>query len=225
MLEHAYLRLISGESRGPIATVPNGVDCQHNRPGAEPVIPDSLIFNGALTYQANYEAMQYFLAEVFPIIQQAAPAVELTITGSTKGVDLSGLRLSEKVHLTGYIDDIRPIVSRSAVCIAPIRQGGGTRLKILEAMALGTPVVATTKAAEGIQAISDEHILLADDAQTFADSTRRLLRDSALRQQLAHNARRLVEEQYDWNQIGRRFVELIENVTLAKSTRRTEMTA
>lgn len=197
---------------GPVETVPNGVDCQHNRPGAEAVMPDSLIFNGALTYRANYEAMQFFLAEVFPTVQQVVPAVTLTITGSTDGVDMAGLQLNDKVRFTGYVEDIRPFVAGSAVCIVPIKQGGGTRLKILEAMALGTPVVATTKAAEGIQAVPEEHLLLADDAKSLAENTLRLLHDPTLRRRLAHNARQLVEEQYDWQQIGQRFVALAEDL-------------
>jgi sugar transferase (PEP-CTERM/EpsH1 system associated) len=198
--------------RGRVETVPNGVDCQYNQPGLALPQPNTLIFNGALTYEANYDAIQYFLAEVYPLIRQKVPEVSLTITGSTSGVRLSGLRLDESVHLCGYIDDIRPLVAGSAACVVPIRQGGGTRLKILEAMALGTPVVATSKGVEGLEVISGEHLLLADEAASFADRTVRLLRDPALRQYLATNARRLVEQRYDWGPIGERFVALIEEV-------------
>jgi glycosyltransferase involved in cell wall biosynthesis len=112
--------------------------------------------------------------------------------------------------LSGYVEDVRPLVAGARVCVAPIRQGGGTRIKILEAMALGTPVVATSKGAEGLEVIEGEHILLADDPAGFANSTLRLLRDAELRQRLATNARRLVEQRYDWAQIGKQFVALVE---------------
>jgi glycosyltransferase involved in cell wall biosynthesis len=156
--------------------------------------------------------MQYFLAEIYPLIQRRESDVSLTITGSTSGIELTGLALDESVRLSGYVDDIRIPVSEAAVCVVPIRQGGGTRLKILEAMALGTPVVATSKGAEGIDAVDGEHILLADDEETFADHAVRLMSEPTLRQRLVTNARNLVEERYDWKQIGDRFVALVESV-------------
>jgi len=193
-----------------IIVIPNGVDCEHNQPGLASVRPNTLIYNGSLTYSANYDAMRYFLAEVYPLIRRQEPGVSLTITGSTVGVDLAGLKLDDSVRLSGYLEDVRPAVASASVCVVPIRQGGGTRLKILEAMALGTPVVATSKGAEGLDVVDGEHLLLADDPMTFADRTVQLLRDPALHQRLAVNARKLVEERYDWAQIGQRFVELVE---------------
>lgn len=195
---------------GRVEVIPNGVDCAHHRPGLAEVQPHTLIYNGALTYSVNCDAMRYFLAEIYPRIRQQLPGVSLSITGSTRGVDLSGLPLDESIHLTGYVEDIRLPVAASAVCVVPLRQGGGTRLKILEAMALGTPVVATSKGAEGLAVVNGEHLLLADDPTAFAAATLRLLREPALRARLAANARRLVEERYDWSHIGASFVELVD---------------
>ncbi len=196
--------------RTPVAVIPNGVDCAHHRPGLAESLPNTLVYNGALTYSANYDAMQYFLAEIYPRIKQQTPDVTLTITGSTRGVDLSGLRLNASVHLTGYVEDVRLPVARSAVCVVPLRQGGGTRLKILEAMALGVPVVATTKGAEGLEVVNGEHLLIADDPARFAQRVVELLRDPVQRAGLAHNARHLVEARYDWEMIGAQFVNLVE---------------
>lgn len=196
--------------RGPVAVIPNGVDCAHRRPGLAEVRPNTLIYSGALTYSANYDAMQYFLAEIYPQIKRQTPDVALTITGSTRGVDLSGLRLDESVRLTGFVEDVRLPVAQSAVCVVPLRQGGGTRLKILEAMALGTPVVATSKGAEGLSVADGEHLLITDDPARFAQYVIALLRDPAQRAHLAHNARCLVETQYDWETIGAQFVALVE---------------
>jgi len=202
---------------GPrIEVVPNGVDCAHNRPGLVPRQPNTLVYNGSLTYSANYDAMRWFLAGVYPRIKAQSPGVSLTITGSTAGVDTAGLALDDTVRLTGFVEDVRVPVAQASVAVAPIRQGGGTRLKILEAMALGTPVVATAKGAEGLEAVDGDHLLLADEPATFACRTLELLNDLDLRQRLAANARRLVEDRYDWQAIGVRFVRLVEAAVEAR---------
>lgn len=205
----ATLRLLP-RYQGRVEVVPNGVDCQHNRPGLAAPRTHALVFNGALTYSANYDAVRYFLADIYPLIRQRAPDASLIITGSTAGVDLSGLALDGTVHLTGYVNDVRYPVAGASVCVVPIRQGGGTRLKILEAMALGTPVVATCKGAEGLAVTPGREILIADEPEEFATEVVRLLRDPALREHLAGNARQLVEEKYDWPAIGQRFTALVE---------------
>ena len=128
------------------------------------------------------------------------------------------MALDDTVCLTGFVDAVRLPVTAAAVCVAPIRQGGGTRLKILEAMALGTPGVATSKGAEGLDVTNGEHLLLADDAATFAARTVALLQNAALRAQLAANARRLVKQRYDWDAIGRRFVALVEETVQTRRT-------
>ena len=196
--------------RGRVEVVPNGVDCAHNRPGLAQARPATLVYNGSLTYSANYDAMRWFLAEVYPRIRAEVPDVSLTITGSTQGVDLAGLALDGTVRLPGFVEDVRIAVAEARVAVAPIRQGGGTRLKILEAMALGTPVAATSKGAEGLDVRDGEHLLLADDPERFAGQTIQLLGDADLRRRLAANARHLVETRYDWQQIGQKFVALVE---------------
>ena len=206
--------------KGSVEAVPNGVDCQSNTPDSVQKRQGALVYNGALTYSANYDAMRYFTSAIYPLIRQCVPDVSLTITGSTAGVPLSGLLLDESVNLSGYVEDIRPFVAGSTVCVVPLRQGGGSRLKILEAMALGTPLVATTKGAEGLDVVHDEHLLIADDPHSFAEATVLLLRDAGLRHRLAANARGLVEERYDWREIGARFVDLVEETVTRSQTQR-----
>lgn len=213
-LEAPSVQAMTGQ-RSKVTVLPNGVDCTHHRLGLADVRPHTLIYNGALTYIANYDAMRYFLAEIYPLLKHALPDVTLSITGSTKGVALDGLRLDASVHLTGYVDDIRLPIAQSAVCVVPLRQGGGTRLKILEAMALGTPVVSTIKGAEGLDVIDNEHLLLADTPETFAAAVLRIMNDADLRERLRHNARVLVEKRYDWKMIGAQFVALVEDVAKA----------
>ncbi len=193
-----------------VHVIPNGVDCIWNQPDMLQRDPNALVFNGSLTYSANYDAMRWYLAEVHPQICAARPEVNLTITGATTGVDLAGLALGASVHLTGRVADVRPPVAAATAAIAPIRQGGGTRLKILEAMALGTPVVATTKGAEGLKVKTGEHLLLADTPQAFAHAVLTLLENAELHRRLAENARCLVEATYDWPAIGQQFTTLVE---------------
>ncbi len=208
--ERPYLCAIT--NKATIEVVPNGVDCAHNRPGLFATRPNSLVYNGALTYNVNYDAVHYFLKDVYPLIRRQAPEVSFTVTGSTKGVDRSGLQMDDSVTLSGYVDDIRSVVGSSAICVVPLRQGSGTRLKILEAMALGIPIVSTSKGAEGLGVRHGEHLLLADDAPTFAQHTLALLRDPALGRRLSAQARQLVEQRYDWSFIGQRFLKLVEDV-------------
>lgn len=216
-LEADYIRKLTRGTDCRVELVPNGVDCERNQPGLVQPHPDALVYNGSLTYSANYDAMQWFLAAIYPLIKAQAPDVTLSITGSTQKVDPAGLALDKSVTLTGYVDDIRLPVAGAAVCVVPIRQGGGTRLKILEAMALGTPVVATRKGAEGLEVVDGEHLLLADDPVTFAAATLSLIQNPELRARLAANARRLVAARYDWAQIGLNFVDVVEEVVVARA--------
>lgn len=213
----ATLEILQPHQQTSVEIVPNGVDCQQNRPHWGSSKENTLIFNGALTYSANYDAMRYFLAEIYPLIKQGAPDVRLRITGSLQNVDLTALALDESVELLGYVEDIRPVVTESAVCVVPIRMGGGTRLKILEAMALGVPVVSTTKGAEGLTTNHQQHLLLADSPAEFATSVLELIANPLKRQQLAVAARHFVELHYDWSEIGRAFLKLIESCDAMKS--------
>ena len=202
---------LMGLQTSQVGVVPNGVDTSFNQPlSAEPK-PDTLVFNGALTYAANYDAMDYFLGEIFPLIRAQVPETRLTITGATTGVPLAALPANSHVTFSGYLKDIRPEVSGSWVCVVPLRVGGGTRLKILEAMALGTPVVSTSKGAEGLDIETGKHLLIGNTPSEFAAQTVRVLREPGLRKSLCTQAAQLVKDRYDWANIGRHFCELVEN--------------
>jgi len=194
--------------------IPNGVDTSALKPDLSTLHQsNTLIYNGALTYSANYDAMQFFLIDIFPLVKARIPATTLTITGSLNGANLSALPQDESVVFSGFLPDIRPAMKAAWACVVPLRWGGGTRLKILEAMALGTPVVSTSKGAEGLDVVHEENILIADTPDDFAFQTVRLLEDSELRSRLAQSGRKLVEQRYDWHTIGAKFVKLVEIVT------------
>ncbi len=203
-----------------VMVVPNGVDTHYNHLEAVQPLPNSLIFNGALTYNANYDAVAYFLAEIFPVIQRQAPDARLRVTGSTTGVDLDSLQLDGHVELTGYLPDIRPAVAESWACVVPLRLGGGTRLKILEAMSLGTPVISTAKGAEGLEVQDGVHLLIAETPVDFAAQVLRVLASPELRENLSRNAARLVAEKYEWSCIGAEFCQAVEQLVLRKKARK-----
>lgn len=177
-----------------IEVLPNFVNLNDYREVQPEPAGERLVFTGWMDYFANRDAIEWFLRDVFPLVRAQRPSVEVCITG---GNAAAGLPSMPHVTYLGLVDDIRPVIAGSCVSLAPIRVGGGTRLKVLEAMALNTPVVATTKGAEGLEVLDGEHLLIADDAPRFAAQVLRLLDDRALRARLARNAHRLVEEKYD----------------------------
>lgn len=188
-----------------VEIIPNGVDTKLYEGDYGLPERDTLIFTGGLTYNANFDAVHFFLGEVFPLLKTRRPSLRLRITGSTEGVPVDDLPLTDGVTFTGYVDDVRPLVARSQVCVAPMRIGGGTRLKILEAMALGTPVVATNKGAEGLEVVPGQHLLIADEPDTLAETIVTVLQDHELREALSRNGRELVKAKYDWNVIGQQY--------------------
>ena len=195
-----------------IEVIPNCVNLADYRDVHVMPRPNSLIFTGSFRYFANHDAMTWFLSEAYPRIQAQVPSVRLTITGDHANLPLP---LADNVTLTGFVDDVRPLIASSWVSLAPIRLGGGTRLKILEAIALHTPVVATSKGAEGLDIQHDEHLLIADTPEAFAEAVIRLLKKPGLRKQLTGNAYQLVREKYDWAVVMPRFLNLIERVARA----------
>ncbi len=186
----------------PVAVVPNGLDLEAYAGDFGRPQPNTLIFSGALSYSPNFEAMDFFLSQVYPLVKAHCPGVTLRITGQADGATIVRLPAVEGVTFTGYLPDIRPFVAQSSVCVVPLLTGGGTRIKILEAMALGTPVVATSKGAEGLDASPGRDLLIADSPAQFADHVLRLLNDPGLRRRLSENGRRLVQTHYNWATIG-----------------------
>ncbi len=202
--EARAVRDLVGPAAPPLQVLPNGVDLDENVP--EPHAhydPDGLVYNGAPSFAANADAARWFAEAILPIIQRQRPAARLTVTGrcDTLGTD-DALRHAPGVTLTGFLEDVRPAVRGAAACVVPLRQGGGTRLKILEAMALGVPVVSTARGAEGLGVTDGEDILLADDPAAFAAAALRLMGDSALRARLGAAGRRLVESRYGWDALA-----------------------
>lgn len=194
-----------------IEVIPNCVDLDSYAPYHRAPEPNTMIFTGSFNFAPNYDAMLWFLARVYPLVQSRVPSASLIITGEHGGRPLPPTR---NVNLTGYVDDVRPYVANACLSLAPIHQGGGTRVKILEAMALRTAVVATSKGAEGLDVQHGVHLYLADEPETFADAVVQVLEDQTLRQSLAINAYQLVQERYNWGAVLPAFEHLMGRITV-----------
>lgn len=199
-----------------VAVIPNGVDTRLHAPAITPPEPNTLIYPGAVTYSANDKAVRYFITEVLPLVHEQIPEATFTVTGGTGSVDVRDLQAQPGVRFTGYLPDIAPAVQSAWVTVVPLTDGGGSRLKILESMALGTPVISTSKGAEGLQVHPGEDILIADEPQPMADTICELLRNPQRRDQLARAGRILVEREYDWDIIGNRLLELVNHCVKEK---------
>lgn len=199
-----------------INVIPNGVDIEHFVPTNWSPEKDMLVYHGALTYGANLDGVVYYASSIHPFLKINHPDVKLRVTGRTDGVDLGVIEDWSGIELTGYVDDIRDILYTSAACVIPLRQGGGMRHKIPEAMAAGVPVVSTSMGAEGLDCTHGEHLLIADSPDEFAAAVGQLLTNKDLTQHLRNNARKLMVERYSWSAIGKNFVKIVENTVKEK---------
>ncbi len=208
------------KSRTPLlVVVPNGVDASVCATYGYRPEPDTLIYPGALSYSANFDAVNYFLGQIWSLIRARHPQARFRITGRTTAEQRAALPNGPGIEYTGYVDDIREVIARHAVEVAPIREGGGTRLKILEALALGVPVVSTSKGAEGLAFIDGKHLLLADTPMDFARATSRLLNNPPLARWLGEAGQKAVAAHYDWRVIVPRLNDVLEEVAQPRKPR------
>jgi sugar transferase (PEP-CTERM/EpsH1 system associated) len=184
------------------AIVPNGVDIEYFTPNQGKDTP-ALIYTGGMNMFANRDAVMFFLNEIWPSIRQRVPGVRFFAVGQDPPKDLIALAARDpQVVVTGYVDDIRPLVWDASVYVVPLRVGGGTRLKVLDAMAMGKAMVTTSIGCEGLDVRPDEHLLVADTPEQFAERTVMLLEDRNRRLVLGRAARDLVARRYSWRTIG-----------------------
>ena len=199
-VERDHLRAV-GCDASRVAIVPNGTML----PEAAAIRrrhDNRLIYPGAVTYFANLDAVRYFVRDVLPLVRGQRPDVSFLVTGRTEGADIGDLARVPGVTFAGCLPDIDEAISESAVCVVPLRMGGGTRLKVLQAMALGTAVVSTSKGIEGLDVEPGRHVLVADSPSAFAAQVLRLLGDDNLRNQLVEASAALVRDRYTWDRIG-----------------------
>lgn len=202
----------------PKAVISNGVDLDYFQPLPQPENRRNLVFTGSMDWRPNQDAARYFVREILPLLRQDRPDLECTFVGRSPPADIQALAAVPGMHITGTVEDVRPYVEGAAVYVVPLRIGGGSRLKILEAMAMGRAVVSTTVGAEGLDVIRDQHVLLADDPPTFAESILSLLDDPERCQKLAMEGRRLVEQCYGWDALADRFGDFIREIAAGEAS-------
>lgn len=196
-----------------VSTIPTGVDLNYFRPRTNVQHEPSVIFTGSMDWKPNEDAIRYFVASIFPLVQKQVPDVVLRIVGRKPGPGI--LAFKEKncaIQVTGTVEDVRPYVHDSSVYIVPLRIGSGTRIKIFEAMAMGVPVVSTSIGAEGLPVQHNKNILLADSPSEFADQTLQLLLQPSLRQRISQEARTLVERSYSWTAAAEAFDRVLDKI-------------
>lgn len=206
----------------PIICGANGVDVGYFQHSEEPPDNDNIVFTGLMSYRPNIDAVQFFVSEVLPLIHRARPAVTFTIVGAGPTDEVRALA-GPHVVVTDTVPDVRPFVQQAGALVIPLRMGSGTRLKVLEGLAMGKAMVSTSVGCEGISVRDGEHLLIADNAPAFARATLRVLDDRELAQGLGQKGRLLAEREYSWATI----VERLENFyarLLSPGTYRNQLT-
>jgi glycosyltransferase involved in cell wall biosynthesis len=183
--------------------VENGVDVHYFKPTATSEEPATLIFTGSLDWGPNLSAVQFLTQEIWPLVKQAYPRAQLILAGKNPAPSVQRWAdIDPNIKVFANPADMRPLLNRATISVCPILEGGGTRLKILDAMAMAKPTVSTSIGCEGLKVSHGENILLADSPRDFAGEVSHLLESECLREKLGHAARALVQREYAWENIG-----------------------
>lgn len=201
-VDRQAIRAIAPRAR--VVVVPNSIDVREYQPReGVPAGPPTLVFTGKMDFRPNVDAVVWFCRAVLPLLRAKAPDLRFQIVGRSPTPKVRDLGRQPGVEVVGAVPDDRPYVAGAHACVVPMRVGGGTRIKILQAMAAGVPVVATTLGCEGVAATAGEHLLVADQPADFARTVLELLSSPELASRLAERGRRFVEATYDWRVLAR----------------------
>jgi glycosyltransferase involved in cell wall biosynthesis len=199
------------------AVVPNGVDTEYFTPRPDPA-GRRLLFCGGLDWYANRDAMVFFFNAIWPLLGSQVPDVEIYVVGRRppKWLQRLGER-DRRVHVTGFVEDVRPYFKKAAAYVCPIREGGGTRLKVLDALAMGVPLIGTSFACSGLRLSDGKHVLFAETPQEFISKIGQVFDDSELRHRLAAAGRKVIEREYSWRAIGETLIDAYKSVSQVKA--------
>ena len=216
-LDSARLRDVAPSAHA--VAVPNGVDTEYFQSTRSDSLSRSIIFVGSLNWYPNVDAVQFLLREVWPAAKARHPDLRLDIVGSAPPSSVLSLAADLKdVRVHGFVSDVRPLMDAATLYVCPIRDGGGTKLKLLDAFAMEKCVIAHPVACEGIDVSPGVNVQLADSAETFADAIDRLLSDTPKRFEMGRAARALVVDRYSFSQIGRQLCDLFESTARGART-------
>ena len=201
---------LAAQTAVPVSVLPNGSALEPVPRIAAGAAP-TLLFTGTMSWAPNHEGIRWFVSEVWPRVIAAVPEARLLVVGRRPDDKVNGLATRDhRIRVTGEVPEMRPYYQEATVVVAPLLSGGGTRLKLLDAFAVGRPVVSTTVGATGLAVSDGRELLIADRPSDFATQVLRLLADGALREKLVSNARRLVREGYHWEALSARYAALLQ---------------
>jgi len=193
-----------------VEIIENGVDIQYFTPASH-IVKNKVIFAGGLRIYTNKDAVLYFCAQIWPLVKKEVKDLKFTVIGRDPPNRLTRMaRRDRSIELLGYVDDVRPHVGESMIYVCPIRDGGGTRVKVLDALAMGKAVVSTRIGCEGINVTHGKNVLIADTPEEFTTQIVRLYKDADFRQYIGKEGRKLVEDEYCWHRIGQKLTEIYE---------------
>jgi hypothetical protein len=192
------------DSRCNAIAIPNGVDTAYFSPGEETPARARLVFTGVMDYGPNGDAADFFIHSVLPLIREQESECEFWVVGHAPNESLLALDGTAGVRVTGSVPDVRPYVRESRAFVCPLRYGTGMKNKILAAMAMRRPVLATSISLDGLYAVPEEHVLVADSPEELARQSLRLIRDDALVADLCDSAQAWVEKNFSWSQSAKR---------------------
>ena len=198
--------------RLPVEVIPNGVDLDYFLPQNDPREPNTLIFTGNYEYAPNVDAALRLAQDIFPQIRAQIPAVKLWIVGNAPPPELQALA-GDAITVTGHVPDMRDYLNRATIFVSPLRLGAGIKNKILEALALACPVVATPLSVDGIAVLNNDELLIAESDEEIVHAVLRLLADAVLREQLGASGRKLIEARYSWAQVAERYEAVYREIT------------
>jgi sugar transferase (PEP-CTERM/EpsH1 system associated) len=201
-----------------VEVVDNGVDLEFFADDSEPAdtAAPTLVFTGSMDWRPNQDSVEYFVNDILPLVQAEQPDVQTVFVGRNPPPKIADLGKLDGVTITGTVDDVRPYIREAAVYIVPLRIGGGSRLKILEALAMKKPVVSTGVGAEGLDITDGRELLLADTPQQFARQINLLLSDRSQARKLGEAGRKLVERRYGWDALAAKLEQCMTRLVAAK---------
>jgi glycosyltransferase involved in cell wall biosynthesis len=200
-LDASRLKEIAGDVK--VSVIPNGVDLEYFRTRKlDSKNTRGIIFAGGMAYYANREAALFFVSDIWPLLKKYPQKIPVTFIGKNPPKALTDIANGEDVNVPGFVDDVRPYFDRSKIYICPIKNGGGTRLKIIDALAMSKPLIATGMAVEGLDLVEGEHYLRAETGEYFVRRIEQLEGDDNLCRKLASAGRKYVEQNYSWDIIG-----------------------
>jgi len=217
--EHQRDMVKAHDSKLDITVIPYGIDTDYLHTVEDETDIPNLVISGSLSGLRNENAVLDFYHTTFPLIKASVPGVKLYIVGRNPSTKIKSLANDCSLVVTGYVEDLRPYLSRAWVVVAPLQEGFGVKVRVLQAMAVGKPVVATSLVGFGIDARSGENIVFADNPEDFADKVVELLKDKELRTKIGNRARQLMQSEHDWEKLTDCLNEVLEKAANASNKR------